>query len=242
MKISIVLIISLAFSIVGYSQSYYLEAGINGSTHRVEDYSFRQLDMNTLKFGYQIGLFCEAEISNRLYFISGLYFVRKGAYLNRTLANYYLANDFPYRIPEDPTTQEPLDPERTLTIHPEDLKSIMVNYLEMPLSLKFFMPINELRPYVLFGSYLSLNLSGTLELKEGANSENPDNNLSIGAGKLSVWDIGLVSGIGIQQGKFDFALKYSHGILDVFWSRNTNTYQGVFNSTFTISLAYRLGE
>lgn len=208
------LIFNILFATNLKAQPFVVRAGVNLSTMLSKDDRGTYSKDYSLSPGLMIGMSKEFRMSETLSLETGLNYSQKGFLLDKDYALY--------------ADQEPV----------RSYYKAVLNYLEMPLAVKYNVIVAKLPVYGLLGPYLGLGLGGkTISDVYSGNKSNRETFFGP-MDKNGYWkkfDGGMVAGLGVSIKKFDCRLTYSYGLVN--FSRRDPLIQK--NRVTGISVGYR---
>lgn len=209
---ALVLITTLSTNL-SFGQRFGIKGGFNLSDMMVKDDDQSFDEDITVKSTFNLGLVSEFELTDNLYLEPGLLFNMKGYNYNTEFS-------------ED---------GRTFTYH-EDLK---VNYLEIPINLKFATDTRFAKVYGAVGPYIAFALNGKVKTVTTFDGESVKDNFPVEFGNGGVnddmvrFDSGLNFGAGVEFGSIQIGASYGLGLSNIS-PFNDNGYR-VKNRVFSIS-------
>lgn len=114
---------------------------------------------------------------------------------------------------------------------------ININYIQLPLSLKYRADLGTLSLFIHAGPYAAYALDGNGSTEILGVSTEEDIDFGDGAGEYNRLDFGLNGGAGIGFGPLDLGVNYGYGLADLV---NLNGVR-VSNQVLSVSLTYRFG-
>jgi hypothetical protein len=194
LRVLLFIIFGLIPILESFAQTFEIKAGVNLSTMLSKDDRSTYSGDYTLTPRLLFGVTSEIPINQLFSIESGLLFSSKGYKLEKDYALY--------------PTSEPV---------PVYAKSVL-NYFEIPVSIKFSHSILGLPLYGVLGPYAAIGINGKniIDIYSGGKSERTvyknhfDSN-----GLWKRLDYGLQAGAGIQFGKYVFGLNYSYGLANI---------------------------
>lgn len=187
--------ISGVISILGsFAQTFEIKTGVNLSTMLSKDDRSTYSGDYTLTPRLFIGVTMEFPINQIFSFETGLLFSSKG---------YKLDSD--YRLYED-----------SESFH--RYQNAILNYIDIPLSLKTVTTFLRFPIYGMIGPYLGIGLNGktiTNEFSDGVTERKEYKHQMGSDGSWKRFDYGLQAVAGIVIGKFDFGLNYAYGLANI---------------------------
>jgi hypothetical protein len=177
-----------------FAQTFAIKTGVNLSTMLTKDDRSKYSSDYTLTPGLLFGVATELPINQKFSFETGLLFSSKGFQLNSE-----------YKIYE---TSEPI----------KLFHNTILNYIDIPLSLKTSTSFFRLPIYGRIGPYIGVGLNGKIIGDEysGTVTERKEFKFRIvSEGDWKRFDYGLQLSAGILIGKFDFGLNYAYGLANI---------------------------
>ena len=219
-----VLIFFLLGGIKTMAQTLEIKSGLNLSTMYYENFGETYRDEFKLAPRFIFGATSEFPISESFSFEPGLLFSSKG-----------------YKI--DTYYEAPTYSGKYLPI----VESATLNYIDIPLSLKFSTSTKKIQFFGAIGPYFALGLSGKVSREEyninGQGGIDYEGTIDYKdeMGKDGIWkrfDYGMQAGIGMTIQKIAFRINYSYGLANIAqYEDSTNK-----NRIIGISLGYIINK
>jgi hypothetical protein len=198
------------------SQDLGVKIGLNLTNIKIKD---NEIYENRINPTFQGGLLADFRISEQYSIETGLNFSSKGYQLS------YIGNT-----------------SSNIKIH----QKFVLNYLELPLSLKYGIKVGETKIYGQFGQYLGLGLFGKVKylIVDGLDFERWKDDLNWGSNKYPYQklDFGLIAGFGFETGPIQVGLTYTYGLSNILLSSLVNNQLKISNRVIGLSVGYLFGR
>ncbi len=213
-----ILLFALMLSANIFSQGFGVELGYNSAKMKeiqdgkeLPDESFIHYNR---KGGIAIGFNYDFELSENLYFETGLGYQSKGM--------------------EEVVEEEGFDGK-------DYIETTSLSYLEIPLKIKYNYEIGD-DTYIfgIGGFNIGFGLSGTKETDNGKNIDSED--IKFGSNEEDDYksmDLSMAIGAGILYKNYELRLGFNNSISNL--NPNSDDEKEIYNRVFTISLGYRFG-
>jgi len=213
--LSVLFIFTSAFNLTQAQVTFGVKTGLNLSNF------FEKNDDKVLSEGYKyrtganLGLTVDFPINNNLGIQTGLTFQNRGFRISevKDIAGYDL----------------------------EINSKTSLNYIDIPVNLKYTYELSNLNIYGLGGLYVGNAISGKYEGSSTFQGRTDETNLDIefgnDQGEMKSLDYGLNFGLGAEYGPFGLNLSYAYGLANL--SNNPNSKFRQNNRLISISATYR---
>lgn len=204
-----------------FGQQWGIMGGLNLSTMRYQTDNYDYGKHFSMRPSFHIGITYEAPINEFLSFQPAFMLTTKGykyKYSNFQNTNYSY----------------------------NEIDKVKTSYLEIPLTVKAFTEVGDIKIYGLFGPYLALGIAGKTKsiVKSNGNKNTSSSTISWGSDSneddLKRFDMGLTFGVGAQYSQYTFGISYDLGLTNIAaYQDNGNT---IKNRTLQFSVGYLIAQ
>ncbi len=199
-----------------FSQDIGIKTGLNLSNIKFKD---NEIYENRINPTFQGGLLADFRISEQYSIETGLNFSSKGYRLS------FLGNS-----------------SSNIKIH----QKFVLNYIELPITLKYGVKVGENKIYGQFGPYLGFGLYGKVKYSviDGLDIERWKDDLDWGSNKYPYQklDFGLVGGFGFERGPIQIGLTYTYGLSNILLFSLVNNQLKESNRVIGVTIGYLFGR